>query len=185
MGGREWLVRSIMFVSSYLPLYILLLIYQWESIFNNIFSINLNVMPVGVFIFLLFGIGISFLSVFLLKHVTAGNTCRVQEVKRPDDKVMDYVFTYILPIVSLSIENPVTVWGNLLLFLLLWYLYVRLNLLFINPLWVICGYTSYEYLNGHLITDMRFDEIKNREELEGVFLANGVFLAHRKENPIK
>jgi len=40
MGGREWLVRSIMFVSSYFPLYILLLIYQWESIFNNIFSIN-------------------------------------------------------------------------------------------------------------------------------------------------
>ena len=192
MRKSAWIMRLLMFISSYFPLYILLFIYQFcelRCLFGRIQSCESirslfieNIIIICVVLFLVLGVIISLLSIVLLKKSCSGNVCHVEGVKRTDDKVMDYVFTYILPILSFSPDNPPTVLVNVLLFSLLGYLYVKLNLIFINPLWTIFGYVSYEYKDGHIITDMSIEDLRTKTAVNGVFLANGIFLSHSCEN---
>lgn len=59
---------------------------------------------------------------------------------------------------------------------------MKLNLIFINPLWTIFGYVAYEYKDGYIITDMPIEELRRRNTVNGVFLVNGIFLSHGCKN---
>lgn len=168
-------VRSIMFISSYFPLYVLLLISQGNKIMQapnrylGSFIATLSILIV-----------ISFLSVLLLKNVPISNYCKPVNVKRPDDKVMNYVFTYIIPILGFSFNDFYSVIVNLLLFLMIWFLYIKLDLVFINPLWSLFGYISYEYEGGYIITNIKYEDIiRIKAPLQGCYLTNRIFLAHK------
>lgn len=168
-------VRSIMFISSYFPLYVLLLISQGNKIlqirnwYSEIFLVTLSIL-----------ILISVVSVLLLKNVPISNYCRPVNVKRPDDKVMNYVFTYIIPILGFSFDDFYSVIVNVLLFLMIWFLYIKLDLIFINPLWSLFGYISYEYEQGYIITNIKYEDIvRIKVPLQGCYLTNRIFLAHK------
>lgn len=166
------IVRSIMFISSYFPLYILLLISQG----NNILQTP-NWYFVGFIAALLI---ISLLSIIFLKNAPIGNYCKPINVKRPDDKVMNYVFTYIIPLLGFSFNNFCSVIVNIVLFLMIWFLYIKLDLIFINPLWSLVGYISYEFDEGYIITNIRYEDIiRTNKPLKGCYLTNRIFLAHK------
>ena len=106
-------------------------------------------------------------------------------VKRPNGSVITYVFTYIVPILSISIKNVPNLIVNLLLFILVWFLYIRLNLVFMNPLWALFGYITYEDQDNYIITDIPFEQLsKTNCSLKGSYLVNDVFLAKKKDNLI-
>ena len=170
------IARSIMFISSYFPLYILLAILQTKEFEEH-------PQQWGIFMMVDFVlITISLLSCFLLRRTGASNSCKPTGIKRPDDKVIDYVFTYAIPLLSFSIADWRTIIVNVLLFALLWFLYIKLDLVFINPLWGIFGYISYEHNRGYIITDMCYEEFARRKMLRGCYLTNRIFLARKHLN---
>lgn len=178
---RRILVKSIMFVSSYFPLYAFLLVLQFDN-YKEVFYGQFSIVPLFFFLCMAMLILISIFSVYLLKKMRPTNNCSVEELKKTDEKAISYVFTYVLPILSISMSDTKLLIVNLLLFLLIWFLYVKLDLLYLNPLWAIFGYVPFECKRGCVISDMRFDEILNKRELRGTYIANGIFVAKKKDN---
>ena len=155
------IVRSIMFISSYFPLYILLLISQGNDILQTP-----NWYFVGFIAALLI---ISLLSIIFLKNAPIGNYCKPINV-----------FTYIIPLLGFSFNNFYSVVVNIVLFFMIWFLYIKLDLIFINPLWSLVGYISYEFNEGYIITNIRYEDIiRTNKPLKGCYLTNRIFLAHK------
>lgn len=179
---RKILVRSMMFISSYSPLYLFLLILQYDNYHKTLTVGNkfLGLFVAVMFIFIL----ISIYSMYILKVSSGANRLVVGKVKRANDSVISYVFTYIIPVLSFSLDSVPIILVNLLLFMLIWFLYIKLNLMYLNPLWALQGYIAYEMDDNYIITDMMVDDIKRREgkTLKGFFLVNGIFVAKKKDN---
>lgn len=182
---KRGIVKISMFISSYFPLYIMLIILHYEKL--NEISKLLRKKQMFFCLTIAVCIVISVVSVVFLK-LSCGNTpLRINEIERPDDTVISYMMTYIIPIMTTNFLNNGEVVVNIILFLLIGYLYIRLNLLYLNPLWSMFGYLSYRANSDVIIiTNIKFSEIKvkqrNNINLRGVYLANDIFLALRKNN---
>lgn len=178
-------VKSIMFISSYFPLYIMLLILHYEK-YDTLEEIK-RIKAIVFCLTMIIGIVISVISVILIKLSYGSKVLNVSELERPDDTVISYMMTYIIPIVSTNFLDKGQILVNVILFLLIGYLYIRLNLLYLNPLWSIFGYLSYRVNSDVIvITNIKYKDLKtmsrNEIGLKGVFLADDIFLALKKYN---
>lgn len=174
-------MKIIMFISSYFPLYIMLLILYFENykdVGNNP-TMKKYLLLICVIIFII----ISFCSIILL-YVSKGNRkVTVEKLERPDDTIISYIMTYIIPLLSIDITKKSTILVNFILFLVIGYLYIRLNLVYLNPLWAIFGYLSYRFDDDKiLITNIRYNNLKKFKELNGYYLLNSIFVAQKRDN---
>lgn len=182
---KRIIVKCIMFISSYFPLYIMLLILHYEK-----YDTLEEIMRIKVVVFcsvMMICIIISIISVIMIKFSVSGKRLRMSEIERPDDTVISYMMTYIIPVVTTNLLDKGEIMVNIILFLLIGYLYIRLNLLYLNPLWSLFGYLSYR-INSDVIviTNIKYKDLKtksrNNIKLNGVFLADDIFLALKKYN---
>lgn len=181
MDLKKIMVRSIMFISSYAPLYVFLLILQY----NQLQKWDTSYLVLSFLVLMIFFILVSLFSIYSINNIPQGNTYRIQHIKQAKENIISYVFTYIVPILSISLENIPVVIVNLLLFCLVWLLYVKLNLVYLNPLWALFGYVTYEDNDKYIITDISFDSLKRINiPLNGTYLVNNVFLARQKDNAL-
>lgn len=182
------IIKSIMFISSYFPLYVFLIILQWNVFQELFFSPGSFSWEKLIFIVcIIFFSLISGLSLILIKHSGAINYLKIGKIKRATDDVISYIFTYIIPILSFSFDNQPMLIINFFLFIMIWFLYIKLNLIYLNPLWSICGYVSYEYDDfGYIISNMSIDDIKRMKgkNVAGYYLTNGIFVIPKKYNRI-
>lgn len=160
------IVRSMMYISSFCPLYILLCIKLLSSLWiideNNQKVINYNVIIVNSILIVL--IIISIVTVYLFISRKGQQTIEVLEVSKTGDSIISYIMTYLIPLLALDINDIYDVIVNVLLFILIGFLYVRLSLIYINPLLALVGFTFYESDRGIVITDMGFSELKNNKK---------------------
>ena len=109
----------------------------------------------------------------------------IENIERPDDTIISYIMTYIIPIVTVNNISKYEIIVNILLFILIGYLYIRLNLLYLNPLWSMLGYIPYRINNDTiLITNYKMTELKNKQkngQLIKGFLWQMIFLLHKRE----
>mgnify|MGYP000858577064 CR=1 FL=1 len=170
-----------MFVSSYFPLYIMLLILYFGKLLELIDKFSKK-----KFIFLLtiiVAIIVSLISSFIILKSSGTKTLDMNEIERPDDTIISYMMTYIIPILSVNFNDYGVIAVNFFMFLLIGYLYIRLNLLYLNPLWSIGGYLSYR-ANSEviIITNIKYAELKKMTKIRGCYIANDIFIAQKKEN---
>lgn len=170
-----------MFISSYFPLYIMLLILHFDKI-KTIFD-GATVKKVAFLICIVLSILISLLSSLMILSGTGTKQLLISELERPDDTVISYMMTYIIPILSIDFQNYGVIAVNFIMFLLIGYLYIRLNLLYLNPLWSIAGYLAYR-VNSEVvvITNIKYSELKRLNKLKGYYVANDIFIARKKNN---
>lgn len=130
---------------------------------------------------------ISFLSLFCFLQNGSQNIKRIDNVERSDDIVLNYIYTYMLPILSFELEKVDTIIINGLLFLLVWFLYIKLQLVYLNPLWAAFGYIPYPYKDGYILTNIEYEVLKRNQgvEIVGHYLTNGVFIANKKDNKLE
>lgn len=182
---KKIIVKCIMFISSYFPLYIMLLILHYEK-YDSLKELK----KIKVIIFcavMVACIMISITSVILIKLSVSCKILNIPEIERPDDTVISYMMTYIIPIVTTNLLDKGEIVVNIILFLLIGYLYIRLNLLYLNPLWSAFGYLSYRANSDVIvITNIKYKDLKIKSRngigLNGVFLADDIFLALKKYN---
>lgn len=176
-------MKILWFVSSYFPLYILLLVLNYAYIQEGLSEYNCS-MSTCIFVFVMvLGLMLSAVFVFFFKNANTINYLSCECIEHPDDKVISYIFTYITPILSVNLQKMETIFANILLFLLVMFLYIRLDLFYINPLLIFLGYIPYKVNGKMVVSDIPFNKLRRREyELSGYYITNEIFVAKRKMN---
>ncbi len=180
------MTRTIMFISSYFPLYIMIIILYFSKITKGF--LEKNILIIGFATLTLILIFISVISVTLLKLGKGTREKSISNLENPDDTVLSYIMTYIIPLITNG-DNPKEVYSkevyivNILLFVLIGYIYLRLNLIYLNPLWAMFGYIIYRDANKEIvITNISREMLRHKEKLKGYYISNDIFVAHKKDN---
>jgi hypothetical protein len=113
-NNHKFLKHSLWFITSYLPLYIFLFILNWKAFYEGIFEIKNMV----AFMMLLTACIISLLTIYAISKISDGSYFTINStIHKNDDSLMNYIFTYIVPIcssnITATIENLIV---NILLF---------------------------------------------------------------------
>lgn len=176
------IVKLIMFISSYFPLYIMIIILYFKKILVGLSEKNITWM---IFILVLaILIIVSLASVVLLKSGSVKKKKDVIDLERPDDTVLSYIMTYIIPLIANEDSSTEVYIVNILLFILIGYIYLRLNLIYLNPLWAMFGHIVYRDADKEMIiTNLSRESLRNKKVLYGYYLSNDIFVAHKKDNP--
>ncbi|MDT2604815.1 hypothetical protein P7H46_03460 [Enterococcus pseudoavium] len=156
-----------LFFSSYLPLYILLVIKDYEffykmtkSIFSNLLRSNYSLHKFSLYQWGLY-LGVVLLTLVsiytILRFIFAPSNKRYKvdgEFEKSGDSVISYIVTYVIPLLSMDIKSANSVLINLLLFMFIGVLYVAQELIYLNPILALLGYNF--YTNGKNIVLTRF-----------------------------
>ena len=148
--------RIIMFISSYFPLYIMILI------------LYISKLSKGTIIFIIVLICISIISLIIFKLGKGTREINFDDFENPDDAVLSYVMTYIIPLINNGDNLKEVYIVNILLFILIGYIYIRLNLIYLNPLWAMFGYVIYRNTNRDIIiTNVSRHALRHKKRLKG------------------
>ena len=184
---KKYTARTVMFVSSYFPLYIMLIVLHYEK-YDTVEE--LLRFKQTLFLVVLVGcIIISIVSIIFLKISRGGADLSLDEIERSDDTIISYMMTYIIPILTTNFISCGEVLVNIILFLLIGYLYIRMNLLYLNPLWSMFGYLSYRANSDIvIITNISFANLKHMKKncirMKGFYIANDIFVAQKDQNDV-
>lgn len=175
-------MKLLMFISSYFPLYIMMLVLFLGEC-DNVFK-KPSIGQYIFFIIMVIAIILSVFSIYLLFKSRGSRYLEYNKAEHPDDMVISYIFSYIIPMLSIDNISKITILvNNLLLFTIIGYLYICMDLIYLNPLWSVMGYISYKVDEDIiLITNIPYDRIRKTKKLYGFFLSNRIFVAHKKEN---
>lgn len=192
MNKINYLIMKIkMFISSYFPLYIILLILnidlynsklkmvkllKFESVKESIFLIVLIILSL-----------ISLTSLCDLRKVEGNEDHTFNNISSSDDSIISYMMTYIIPLLSTDFLEPKTLFVNMILFLLIGFMYIRLNLIYLNPLWLIGGYIMYKAENEMIIiTNISYSDMKSLEgeRLKSRLLSGRIYLVRKQDNEL-
>lgn len=146
--------KSLLYLSSYVPLYIVLILKEVITKAMKQFEIlgKVDITQVKWFnhfddwaIIVLFGL--SLLSIFMLRYTLDNSKKLVQQdykILEIENKTADYYFEYVglyfLPCIGLSIGNPVDCFVMVSIIGILGVVYVSNELMYINPVLTLFGY---------------------------------------------
>lgn len=180
-----------LFFVSFMPLFIILIIKVvienpefWHSIFqlnskNLFWLIILLLMFVPLIVFLFRSVYIIFIR---KNHRKTGCILNISHL---DDSIVSYIMTYFIPLMSLSYNSPLSDYvTNILLFALVMIIYIRMDLLYLNPVFILFGLNVYiikvSNQDKFLLTNVTFAQLssktKNKEkEIELIEISNNFF----------
>ncbi len=129
--------KIILFLTSYIPLGIILLIIDFDKFTYPFFQNEIYAFVIIILIILLPILLFFFLNHF--KHRTSGwEKVKVKSVENMDSAILSYIFTYILPFLSFPEERRIVV--IVFMLIIIGILYTRSDMLGINPLLAVWGY---------------------------------------------
>ncbi|WP_262771171.1 hypothetical protein [Clostridioides difficile] len=182
-------MRIKMFISSYLPLYLILLTIYSDKI-NSFDKIKLiirfedkivSLFIIAVFILVI----ISFRTLIDLRRTKGNENHKFEFFNKTEDTIISYMMTYIVPILSTDFLSTKTMTINLILYSLIGLMYIKLNLIYLNPLWLLFGYSVYKSDNEVvIITNIPYGRLKalRNTNLKSSYLGNDIYLIQRSEN---
>ncbi|WP_394896470.1 hypothetical protein [Clostridium paraputrificum] len=190
MREVNYLIMSLkMFISSYFPLYAILLI-LYKDKFNSINKIKgiLEFKDYTVSIFIITLIILRIISIItcidLIKTKGSENH-KINDIESTGDTIISYMMTYIVPILSIDPKDSKTLTVNLILYVLIGFMYIKLKIIYLNPLWLFCGYYIYKSDKDIvIISNIPYGELRNLigVRLKSSILCNNVYLIRRKDN---
>lgn len=192
MNKNNYLIMRInMFISSYFPLYLILLFLNLDKINRKCKLLKLikfsNIKESLFILILLMLIMISLKTIWDLKKTRGSETYTFKNINNPDDSIISYMMTYIIPLLSSDFLSKDTLIINITLFLLIGFMYLQLNLLYLNPLWLLFGYYTYKTESDKIaISNIKYSDIKSLEgePLRGCLLGGKIYLIQKKDNDI-
>ena len=173
-------MRIRMFISSYFPLYVILLILYRDKILSIIHYTNIIT---SIFIITL--VALCIISIFVCINLkrTKGNENHIfNEIQKTEDTIISYMMTYIVPILSIDLQDSNTLIMNIILYILIGFMYVRLSLIYLNPLFLMCGYYIYKSENeAVIISNISYIELRslNGFRLKSTSLGNNIYLVSK------
>ncbi|GAC43082.1 NADH:ubiquinone oxidoreductase [Paenibacillus popilliae ATCC 14706] len=162
------LYRIGLYVSSFFPLYILIVIgnynyfTSWLQFWDLIKFKDISTSLFWLIIFIL--IVISIISLLCITNRSQNEKHQFTGVSKTEDSLLSYVVTYLIPLLSIEITKVNSLLVNAGLFLLLGFIYVRNNFIYLNPLFLFFGYNIFKTANEEvLISNYDIYDLKNME----------------------
>jgi hypothetical protein len=124
------LVKISLFISSYLFLIVALLIMDSNS---NILWICLGLVCISI--------GIVLLS---FSRKINGKNYKIKSIQDKNEQAVAYLMTYIIPFITIGDSNVKEVLATVIVLIIIAIIYIKLDLIYVNPIVLILGYYIYE-----------------------------------------
>ncbi|MCM2675590.1 hypothetical protein [Alkalicoccobacillus plakortidis] len=184
--------RAGLYISSFFPLYLLLILdnfqifISWSS-FKDILKFN-NLAESLFWSSIFFLIVISIFSVLIIIKRKPNIKEKFSEITGTEDNLLSYVVTYLVPLLSIDINSPNSLLVNAGLFFLLGFIYVKNNLVYLNPLFLFFGYNIYKCETGRtIISNLSLYELRKNKDKEIWCreLGDNLFIVKKEQNTRK
>ena len=172
------------FFSSYIPLY-LILAYKHRSVTASTPQTLPSVGELSVPILSVFWVSLAVISMVALREVFKERRSKepepknIVEAKNRNDAITNYILVYVFPFVVLDLSQTANWVAFIGFFLVIGFIQVRSNHLYVNPVLGLLGYNIYEAdtEDEHmtLLIDSRLDD--NPTNVSAVKLSYGVYIA--------
>ncbi|MED4562709.1 hypothetical protein [Bacillus altitudinis] len=180
------LFRIGLYISSFFPLYVLLVISNYKDIptFKDVSEImKFKDLNAGMFWIVICALSlISIISLAIVMKTKQPEKHTFKDINQTEDHLLNYVVTYLLPLLSIEIHKTESLLVNAGLFALIGFLYVRNSLVYLNPLFLFFGYNLYKADNGKIIiTNYNFYELKQlqNERIYCGVLSHNIYLIRK------
>lgn len=163
-----------MFITSYVPLYFILIIKHIDTDKLNFTLVGIKSFFAGsktdVFFwsFIIIAFIMSIITLLTFKFVfTRGGSLKnlnlkISDISNLQDSEMSYLLTYVVPLASINnTEDSKAMITNLILFILIGLMYTKNNLIYLNPAFSIVGYTVFKASQKVYITKISRTEMNN------------------------
>ncbi|MDF4200434.1 hypothetical protein ABES35_02405 [Bacillus subtilis] len=159
------LFRIGLYISSFFPLYILLVINNYKDIpslkdllqIMEFKDLNAGLFWIAISVLAL----ISIISLIIIIRVEQHERHTFKEINQTEDHLLNYVVTYLLPLLSIEIHKTESLLVNAGLFALIGFLYVKNSLVYLNPLFLFFGYNLFKAENDVIIiSNYNFYDLK-------------------------
>ena len=179
----NWIVRLFMFLTSYIPLYIILIV-QYIDLNKRIIQ-----QPFIIFLLSITAISLVLFEIFLLilsknkMYISCTNISKVEILKEVNST---YLLTYIMPLIAFDFGKTQDCISFFILFIAIMSMYIKYNMIFLNPVLELFGYTYYSYENELgdrtvLISRNKFNNIHSWYKIKYVNLGQNMFLVVNSE----
>ncbi len=128
-------VRCMLFFSSYVPLMLIFSILLWRSHLTW----ALGILTLGMLSLL-----ITYLYIRRRRRKGGVSQAKITGVEKRDENVVGYIASYLIPFVTFPLEQPEQGIALLVFIGVLLILYVSSNMIYINPMFNLCGWHLYE-----------------------------------------
>lgn len=183
-----------MFLLSFLPLYVILLIkgslesiknikeYNFYNFSTALYKLILsNVFWSTIFVMIVIPI-ISIVFIFLKSRKRIIHV-KVSSQEKIGDNIVSYVMTYIVPLTSLSYSSSFSEYiSNVLLFIIIMILYIRMDLIYLNPVLIIINFNIFKINEGpsekFVLTRLSFSQFTSKTKSDTVYfnkLSNSLY----------
>lgn len=146
--------KTILFVSSYIPLYIILFVQYYD------FSVEFLKQPLLVTLLCIIVLSSVLLVIFLIYISNVKNIIKkteVRNVKKLKESNLTYLLSNIIPLIAFDFTNRQQIISFLIIFFILLMMYVKYSLIVYNPTIELLHYTNYSaelYKNGDKIREI-------------------------------
>lgn len=124
--------KALMFLSSYTLLFLALLIKS---------KCNIAILSAFIISFLA-----SIVTLFLMKTKINPDESKLSSINSKNELVTSYLATYILPFLGFNLSNIYDQISLLIIFIVIGLLYIKADLIFINPTLMLFGYNIYDVM---------------------------------------
>lgn len=131
--GLHSYVKFLLFLSSYIPLFVVLILLHYN---NEAFVIGLA----GIIVLTLFFLGL----LFKLSERIGSYHFKISDFENTNEMSLEYIITYIFPLLFLDFTNLGVVAALFVIFLTIGYIYIRSDLIYMNPVLNLFGYNIYK-----------------------------------------
>lgn len=177
-----------MFITSYFPLYFIMIVLntnEYKLLSYNEMNEYTDIKVTIFMCIMLFFIIVSIFCTMELCLTKGAEIHKFKDIEKTGDSIISYMMSYIIPLISDDFFSFKAIVINTTLFVTIGIMYVKLNLIYFNPLWLLCGYVVYNAADDFIIiTNIDYTSLKQCEEegLRSTFLANRIYLIRKKDN---
>lgn len=172
------LYKSLLFISSFLPLYIILIIKFYEfdkSIKYNVFYHKWTFLTLGFLIIISIIIFLYFVFCEMYFEVKVG------QVENMNAEILTYFITYIVPLTTLEESNINFLLINVILFIVIGIFYVNSNQFYLNILFTLFGFNLYKDNDDNIFLSKKSaDKINNQNTVRVKRLGKKIYLINKK-----
>jgi len=172
-----------LFLGSYTPLFVLLALLEWDNaIFGalKIATLSVNILPLAFLALATVGI-IATVSFLLVARTLSPTSITPKIVDSHMQETLAYLITYLIPFVGFEFTDIPGVIANALLFLIIGFLYIQSNMIYLNPTLALMGFRVYRIqINNKDKLMLANAAIKNDTRQKVVVISEGIYIGTNK-----
>ena len=172
LGKLRLHIKFLLFTSSYTPLFIFLGIRVSFDSNDNLILLKDSIVLSSLLLLLIWILISNLILILLIYKRKKGDNPRNIKIKEKEDFnyiYVEYLFTYIIPFIDFNYNSTVDLFLILLLLLIVFYIFNRSNLMYINLIINLIGYNIFKIIDDNdntYILLTRQEKLLIGEELE-------------------